>query len=74
MNNLELILNMLAEATTTEISKVENPKWFNESKNIAKRWGNVAWEARKKIEKETWKSVISEDNNLSLWWEKKKLK
>lgn len=66
MNNLELILNMLAEATTTEISKEEEPQSFDQSKNIAKRWWNIAWEARKNIEKETGKAVIVWKNNLQI--------
>lgn len=75
MTNLEIVLNMLAEATTTEISKTENPNWLQESRKVAKRWWNVAWQARKNIEKETWKKVISKNNNLGLKsWEKKKLK
>jgi hypothetical protein len=75
MTNLEIVLNMLAEATTTEISNTENPNWLKESRKIAKRWWNVAWQARKNIEKETWKKVISKGNNLGLKsWEKKKLK
>lgn len=66
MTNLEIILNMLAEATTTEISKKENPKWFDESKKIAKKGWEIAWNARKEIEAKTWKKVISEKNNLYL--------
>nr|WP_292741898.1 hypothetical protein [Methanobrevibacter sp.] len=42
MTNLELIFNMLAEASTTEISKVENPDGFEESRDVAKRGGNIA--------------------------------
>ena len=41
MTNLKLILNMLAEASTTEISKVENPDGFEESRDVAKRGGNI---------------------------------
>lgn len=75
MTNLEIVLNMLAEATTTEISKAENPNWLQESRKIAKRWWNVAWQARKNIEKETWKKVLSKGNNLGLKnWSKKRLK
>lgn len=66
MSNLELILNMLAEATTTEISQQEKPTNFEHSKSIAKRGGKVAWEARKNIEQETKKPVISPKNNLAL--------
>ncbi len=72
MNNLELILNMLAEATTTEINKKENPEWLEECKKIAKEWWKVAWNTRKDIEAKIGKSVISQDNNLRLTNNKKK--
>lgn len=58
MTNLELVLNMLAEVTTTEISKNENPHGMEQSKAIAKRGGEIAGEARKNIERQTGKSVI----------------
>jgi len=59
---LELVLNMLAEATTTEISKGENPQGFDESLKVAKRGGMVAGRARLDIEKEIGHSVISSAN------------
>ncbi|MBN1373969.1 Bro-N domain-containing protein [Candidatus Dojkabacteria bacterium] len=59
MTNLELILNMLAEATTTEISKKKKPKNFPASKKIAKQGGTVAGNARKEIEARTGRKVIS---------------
>ena len=62
MTNMELVLNMLAEVTTTEISKSENPQGFEESKGVARRGGAVAGNARKDIEKQTGKSVISKSN------------
>ncbi|MDR3260836.1 MAG: Bro-N domain-containing protein, partial [Tannerella sp.] len=62
MTNTELILNMLAEASTTDISKTEEPTTFEESKNIAKRGGNVANVARKELEAQTGKAVISHLN------------
>lgn len=62
MTNIELILNMLAEASTTEISKVENPTNFNESKDVAIRGGDIAGNARKELEETTGKSVISKRN------------
>ncbi len=65
MTNLEIVLNMLAEATTTEISKTEKPEKFNESLNIARRGGGIAGEARKRIEKEVGRSVISSKNAKS---------
>lgn len=42
MTNMELVLNMLAEVSTTEISKVENPEGFYESRDVAQRGGNIA--------------------------------
>ena len=59
MTNMELVLNMLAEVTTTEISKAENPQGFEDSRKVARRGGNVAGNARKDIEKQTGKSVVS---------------
>ena len=55
MSNIELILNMLAEATTSEISKEKKPATFIESKVIAKQGGQVAGNARKEIESRTGK-------------------
>lgn len=66
MSNLELVLNMLAEASTTEISKEREPKDFKESKEIAKAWGNVAKKARKELEDQTAKSIVSNKNMKSL--------
>jgi hypothetical protein len=64
MTNLELVLNMLAEASTTEISKVEKPETFVKNRNIAKRGGGVAGKARKELEKQTGRSIISGDKFL----------
>jgi len=72
MTNLELILNMLAEATTTEISKEKKPKTFSESKAIAKKGGDTAGMARKDIEQKTGKSVIPSKNIKNL--QNKKIK
>lgn len=66
MSNMELVLNMLAEVSTTEISRSENPKNFNQSKSIAERGGNVAKEARKNIEAQTGKLVITSQNAAEL--------
>ena len=75
MTNLELILNMLAEATTTEISKKKQPKSFFENKEIARKGGETAGKARKDIEKKTGESVISSQNAKHLQGkETKKLK
>jgi hypothetical protein len=62
MSNLELILTMLGEASTTEISKNVSPKGFEESKDIAQRGGKVAGNARKNIEKESGRPVITRRN------------
>ena len=62
MTNLELVLNMLAEATTIEISKEKKPENFYQSKKIAQQGGHVAGTARKEIEQKTGKSVISSKN------------
>ena len=65
MTNLEIVLNMLAEATTTEISKKEQPSGFNESLKVAREGGSVAGNARKDIEKRVGKSIISSRNAKS---------
>ena len=62
MTNLELVLNMLAEATTTEISKENNPKTFEDNKRIAKKGGEIAGDTRKKIEQQTGKKIVSPQN------------
>ena len=59
MTNKELVLNMLAELSTKEISESSNPETFNEHKDIAQRGGNIAREARIRLEAETGKPVIS---------------
>jgi len=63
MTNLELALNTLAEATTTEISKEESPGEFGESLNVARRGGGVAGNARKDIERELERKVVSSKNS-----------
>lgn len=72
MTNLELVLNMLAEASTTEISKEKKPKTFFENKNIAKQGGGVAHKARKDIEQKIGKSIVSNKNSKHL--QSKKIK
>ncbi len=59
MTNTELILNMLAEASTKDISAATNPKDFDESKKVAKQGGNVAKVARKELEAKTGKQVVT---------------
>ncbi|MBI5065150.1 hypothetical protein HZA97_02835 [Candidatus Woesearchaeota archaeon] len=62
MTNLELVLSMLAEATTTELSKKEDPKTFKESKQIAVKGGRVAGNTRKDIEKQLGESIVTPKN------------
>jgi hypothetical protein len=59
MTNLELVLNMLAETATTEISKAKKPKTFPDNRKVAMEGGTVAGQARKNIEEKTGKPVIS---------------
>lgn len=66
MSDMELILNMLAESTSTEISKNENPTSFEESQAIARRGGAAAKEARLAVEQQTGKSVITKQNAAQL--------
>lgn len=62
MSTLELVLNMLAEATTTEISKEQQPQTFKENKRVARSGGEVAGNARRDIETRTGKPVITQKN------------
>ena len=64
MTTLELVLNMLAEATTTELAKVHNAQGLSENQEVAKRGGKVAGDARKTIEADTGKPVITNKNNV----------
>lgn len=73
MSNLELVLNMLAEATTTEISKKKMPGTLEENKIVAREGGEVAGNARVEIEQKTGKSVISDENHFEMK-DKKKLR
>lgn len=66
MSNLELILNMLAEATTTELSKEKNPRGFQESAEIAQQGGEIAGETRKQIENKTGKPICTPEHGVSL--------
>ncbi len=66
MTNLELVLNMLAEASTTEISKKVEPKNFEENKKVAKEGGSIAGLARKRLERRTGKKVITKLNAKNL--------
>ena len=62
MSNLELVLTMLAEASTTDIAKAEQPQGFDENQVVARRGGNVAGVARKALEAETGKPVVTPQN------------
>ena len=66
MTTLELVLNMLAEASTTEISKQKAPQNFDENRDVARAGGKVAGDARKAIESQTGVSVISSQNATQL--------
>ena len=66
MTNLELVLNMLAEATTTEISKEKKPATFDESKEVAKQGGTIAGNTREEIEAKTGKKIVSKQNAKEL--------
>ena len=66
MSTLELVLNMLAEATTTELTKTQNPKGLQENKEVAKEGGTVAGNARKDIEQRTGQPVITAENRTQL--------
>ena len=65
MTDLELVLTMLAEASTTDISKTAKPQTFEENKQVAKRGGKVAGIARQALEAETGKPVITEKNAVN---------
>jgi len=73
MTNLELVLNMLAETATTEISEKREPKSFPENRKVAREGGSIAGNARKQIEAKTGKSVVSRVSFKKIQ-EQKKLK
>ena len=66
MSTLELALNMLAEATTTELTKVQNPQGLQENQKVARSGGSVAGNARKEIEAQTGRPVITAQNAKQL--------
>lgn len=63
MTNTELVLNMLAEVSTTEISRNEKPQGLDKSRDVAKRDGSIAGNARKDLEKQLGKKVITKSNS-----------
>lgn len=66
MSNMELILNMLAEATTTELSKKKNPQGFKESAEVAKQGGAIAGNTRKQIEEETGSRICTPERGSNI--------
>ena len=66
MSDAELVLNMLAELSTTELSKAEQPQTFEENRDVAQRGGRVAGNARKEIEQQTGKPIITSQNAAQL--------
>ena len=62
MSTLELALNMLAEATTTELTNAQNPQGLEENRVVAKQGGAVAGNARKEIESKTGRPVVTAEN------------
>jgi DNA-damage-inducible protein D len=73
MNDLELIFTMLGEASTTEIERVKAPQTLSEHKKVSKEGGSIAKNARKALEKETKRSVMTSDNYLDEPEKKKRL-
>ena len=66
MSTMEIVLNMLAEATTTELSKAHQPGGFSESQTISRRGGSYAGQVRQDIEKDTGRPVITSQNAAQL--------
>ena len=64
MNDLELLFSQLGEAATTEITKTEHPRGFEKNKQVSKRGGKIAGDARSNLEKETGRKVITSQNYL----------
>ena len=72
MTDLELIFSMLGEAATTEITRVDDAKGFQESKRAAHKGGEVAGKARKDLERKTRKKVVSPENYLNISQKRRK--
>lgn len=72
MTNLELVLNMLAEVSTKELSEQEDPTTLNESKEIAKKGGGVAKVAKDKLESQLKKKVVTSKNAKEIHFKEKK--
>jgi len=71
MTNLELVLNMLAETATTEISERKTPETFDQNKKVAKEGGTIAGNARKQIEQKSGRKVVNNSNFRSILQQKK---
>src|SRR3989338_1859814 len=74
MNDLELLFSQLGEAATTEITKTEHPQGFEKNKQVSRRGGKIAGDARSNLEKETGRKVITSQNYLPEKQNKKRLK
>ena len=74
MTDLELIFSMLGEAATTEIAKNKDVKGFEENRTAARKGGNIAGNARKKLEKESGRKVVTKENYLDAPEKMKRLK
>ena len=74
MTNLELVLNMLAETATTEISQKREPEGFDQNRMVAREGGTVAGNARREIESKTGRKVITNKNANGLKLLKSKVK
>jgi hypothetical protein len=74
MSDLELIFSMLGEAATTEIARNKDAQGFDQNKTAAHKGGRIAGEAREKLEIESGKKIISNENYLTYPQKKKKLK
>ena len=66
MSDLELVLNMLAEASTTSISRTERPEGLEENRQVARRGGRIASNARRELEQETGRPVVTAENAQTL--------
>lgn len=64
MNDLELLFSQLGEASTTEITKTEHPQGFIENKKVSSRGGKIAGDARKQLEQQTGRKVVTQENYL----------
>lgn len=72
MTDLELIFSMLGEAATTEITRTQDAQGFNENRTAARKGGRIAGDARKELEKETKKKVVTAENYLVIPEKKRK--